>query len=100
MTMTIKRSELEVAFLPRDLRTVSSFAKHCEEHGVKVSKEELEYYDEQNLILPALFLDRGYTELFKFLPEGGSEWKTAYKIDQPKIKYQKLDPQRYYASIG
>lgn len=100
MKITHNKSDLQFYYRPRDLRTVSSFLSHCKDYGVRVSKDELEYFEKNNLLLPAVWVDRGYGEMRKILIRGEKEWKFVYLDDLDKFDYIDIEPDPYYSSGG
>lgn len=90
--------QLQTPFLQPDLLTLSSFITYCRDNNVLTDKEELEYYDQERLLVPAVRVLRGIVKFRKIYAEfnGQMEWRYVSPDDLDKFQYKKLDPKTYY----
>lgn len=95
----MKKSSLSIKYRQKDLLPVGSFISFCETYGIVTNKAELEYFEKQQLLLPAARVSRGYLEYRKILPEEG-EWSFVHKDDLKKVKYKEIESMPYYCSAG
>lgn len=98
--MSQQSKQLQTPFLQPDLLTLSSFISYCRDNNVLTDKSELEYFDQERLLVPAARVLRGivkYRSIYQLF-EGGTEreWRYVYVEDLKKFKYEKLDPKIYY----
>src|SRR3989338_4115169 len=61
-------------YRPENLMTVSKFITYCKDRGIKIKKEDLEFFDKKNLVVPAVGV---YKPIIK---ERNSEGKSIYKF--------------------
>lgn len=92
------RAKLQFPFLQTDLMTVSKFVSHCQEYGIKTDKEELEYYDRINLLIPPARILMGVTEYRRIKAKFNDilEWRYVYSEDVKKHNPIKIDSKTYY----
>jgi hypothetical protein len=95
---------LQTPFLQPDLITASDFVSYCRDNGVDTDLDELEYFDRERLLLPAIririptaSMRKVYTDLNS---PGQKDWKFVHEDDLPTISYDELDPETYYISAG
>lgn len=100
MKITHQRSDLEVKFRARDLLPVRNFISYCKDYGIKVNKDELEYFDRNDFMLPALWVNRGYSEMRKILDKNKNEWVYVHSDDLEQFDYDEIEPELYYSSGG
>ena len=98
--MNQQSKQLQTPFLQPDLLTLGSFISYCRDNNVLTDKDELEYFDQERLLVPAARVLRGvvkYRSIYQLF-EGGTEkeWRYVYVEDLKKFKYEKLDPKVYY----
>lgn len=91
-------NRLQTPFLQPDLVTVSSFISYCRDNSVLTDKAELEYFDKEQLLVPAVRVLMGVVRYRHILADfdGREEWRFVYLEDLGKFKYKKLDPKTYY----
>jgi hypothetical protein len=98
--MNQQSKQLQTPFLQPDLLTLSSFISYCRDNSVLTDKKELEYFDQERLLVPAARVLRGvvkYRSIYQLF-DGATEkeWRYVYVDDLKKFKYEKLDPKTYY----
>jgi len=89
---------MQPPFRPRDLLATDRFISFCADRGVQTSREQLEFYDRHNLIVPAVRVSRGYVLFRKVLipHEGKPQWRLVFANDLTKFSPLKVDPKTYY----
>jgi hypothetical protein len=100
----VPKSQLQPPFREKDLLPVSDFIRYCEDYGIKTDAEELEYFEKEGLLFPAVRVYRGVVELKKVFADfdgtGREEWRDVSKADLPavkaKYKVKKIDRPTYY----
>lgn len=100
MKITNKRSDLRLYFRPEDLYPVSSFISYCKDFGLKISEEELEYYDRNNLLLPAIWVNPGYAKFIKAFDKKKSKQVYIYPESLDEPNFTNPEKQTYYSSGG
>ncbi len=96
--MKINQHKLQTSFLQPDLLTVSSFVSYCRDNGLSTDEAELEYFEKEKLLVPAIRVLMGVLE-YRFILsnfDGKEEWRHIYSQDINKFKVKKLDPKKYY----
>jgi hypothetical protein len=97
MKMT-QRKQLQTAYLQPDLLPADDFVSYCKENGVETDEQELEYFDKQNLLIPAVRVSVGYLEMRDVLLDinGRDEWRQVYADQLDQHNYKKLGPKKHY----
>lgn len=57
----IPRLEMQPPFRARDLLGLDSFIIHCDQLGILTGKRQLEYFDREGILLPAVRVNPGYS---------------------------------------
>lgn len=98
----LTRSQMKSPYRPDDLITLSSFINYCKDRGVETSREQLEYYDQYNLLIPVALVNHGIVEFRKVLGdfEGKEEWRFTPSDGFDASKYKETEEQLYYAPGG
>ena len=96
--MNMARAKLQPPFRQRDLRSLSDFIRYCRDRGVDTSEKQLEYYEKEGLLLPAVRINRGFVEYRKVLVEheGKLDWGFVSKARIDRRKYKDIDRLTYY----
>ena len=94
----LTKKQLQPPFRQKDLLDLSDFIRHCKDRGVDTSEKQLEYYEKEGLLLPAVRINRGFVEYKKVLVEheGRLEWRFVFKCQLDKIEYKEIDRHNYY----
>lgn len=95
-----QQNPLQTPFLQPDLLTLSSFISYCKDNGLKTDQDELEYYDKERLLVPAVRVLVGTVEFRKIYADfdktGNKVWKYVWSHKLSEFDYEKLDPEYYY----
>jgi hypothetical protein len=98
----ITKKQLQPPFREQDLLTTDAFIRYCGDYGIKTDKDELEYFEKEALLLPAVRVFLGAVEFKRILADfdGKKEWRYVLKRDMRKLrsryKVKKIDGKTYY----
>ena len=92
------RAAMQPPFRQVDLLPTDRFVSHCAKLGIRTSREQLEFCDRHDLIIPAVRVDPGYIAYRKvLLPEDGRlQWRMVYADDLAEFSPEKVDRRTYY----
>ena len=93
-----QRKELQTPFLQPDLLPVADFIRYCRENGVDTDEEELEYFDKESLLVPALRVQLGRVEFKSVYArfEGKKQWRKVAVEDIKQVNAEKIGVKTYY----
>ena len=105
MPKKITKRQLQVPFREKGLLTVDAFIRYCDEYGIKTDRAELEYFEEEALLLPAVRVYLGVVPykrvLADFKGDGQEEWRYIFKNSlstiKKKFRVKKVDRRTYYS---
>lgn len=96
----VPREQLQPPFRQKDLLSVDRFIRYCRQYDIRTDKEELEFFDQENLLLPAVSVRREIASLKKiyadFDGKGVKEWRYVNNSDLHQFHYEEIDPAPYY----
>ena len=78
------RQAMQPPFRPDDLLHVEAFISHCTKRGVRTDREQLEFYDEEAILLPAVRVEQ--------TPKTAAPLKEPVEIKRPKDFKKTLVP--------
>ncbi|MFC1799478.1 hypothetical protein ACFL2Z_01000 [Candidatus Eisenbacteria bacterium] len=107
-TVSLDKSSLQPPFRQRNLLTVSAFIRHCSKHGIRVTADELEYFEKEGLLFPAVRVHPGVIAFRRVLADfkgrGVEEWRyvLADQLAAVRRKWdvKKVERQKYYGRGG
>ena len=89
-TSGLSRYQMKPPYRQEDLLSISSFISYCKDRGVDTSREQLEYYDRYNLLIPIAHVNFTYGGI----SSGRRDWLIPYEKDRlviyPWKEYQKI----------
>jgi hypothetical protein len=100
----VARRELQVPLREKDLLTTDAFIRYCNDYRVTTDRAELEYFEKEVLLLPAVRIYLGLVEFKKVLADfdGKEAWRYVYRRDVQKMKVKHdvkaVDRRVYYSS--
>jgi hypothetical protein len=89
---------MQAPFGPRDLLRADQFVRYCTDRGILTDRDQLEFYDKHDLIVPAVRISHGYVPQRRILiPDGGKlEWRFIFASDLATFSPREVDPHTYY----
>lgn len=75
----VTKANLQPPFRQKDLVRVSSFIGQCHKYDIRTTNHELEYFEKEGLLLPAVKINRGVVKYKRVLgifdDKGQTEWR-------------------------
>lgn len=98
MSKILKR-DLQPPFCQQELMTTRQFIRYCADYGIKTDNKELEYFEGEQLLLPAVRVNPGLDKYRKIFLKSEDKLGCRYvrSGDEAKFDYKKIDPNIYYA---
>ena len=101
----VTKGQLQVPFRERDLLTTDAFIRYCNDYGIKTDRDELEYFEKDALLLPAIRVFLGVAEFKRVLAGvtggGKQEWryipKEVARKAMSRRRGHKVDRRTYYS---
>lgn len=99
------REKLKVPYRTGDLITLDNFVSYCRKNGLRIKKEELEYFDEMGLLIPALYIQHEiagkYYKIEAFFDSKKEyEWRYVHEEDLGQFNFRNREKKPYFKWNG